>query len=324
MKFLIAGLGSIGRRHFRNLIALGETDILLYRTNKATLPDDELAGYPVETDLDAALAHKPDAVIISNPTALHMDVALPAARAGCHLFLEKPISHNLDGVSELVEVAASNGVKTLVGFQFRFHPSFHQIKAWLDAGEIGDPISVRAHWGEWLPGWHPWEDYRAGYAALPELGGGVIRTLCHPLDYLRMLLGETEVVACQTSNVGLNLPVEDTAEIALNFANGTLGQVHLNYNQRPARHDMEIVGTRGSIKWDNVDGVAHLYRADSESWETFTPAADFERNTLFLDQTKNFLAMLRDNEAPICSLHDGMRALELCMNALEYGDSKNI
>ena len=71
MKFLIAGLGSIGRRHLRHLVALGQTDILLYRTNKATLPDDELAGYPVETDLAAALAQKPDAVIVSTPhTAL--------------------------------------------------------------------------------------------------------------------------------------------------------------------------------------------------------------------------------------------------------------
>ena len=84
MKFLIAGLGSIGRRHFRNLIALGEKDIVLLRTRKATLPDDELAGYRVESDLREALKkHKPDAVIVSNPTALHLDVAIPAAETGC-------------------------------------------------------------------------------------------------------------------------------------------------------------------------------------------------------------------------------------------------
>ena len=79
MKFLIAGLGSIGRRHFRNLIALGEKDLLLLRAHRATLPDDELAGYPVETDIHVALnKHKPDAVIVANPTALHLDVAIPA------------------------------------------------------------------------------------------------------------------------------------------------------------------------------------------------------------------------------------------------------
>ena len=66
MKFLIVGLGSIGRRHFRNLAALGEKDIVLLRTRKATLPDDELAGYPVETNLNEALhTHKPDGVIVA-------------------------------------------------------------------------------------------------------------------------------------------------------------------------------------------------------------------------------------------------------------------
>ena len=92
MKFLIAGLGSIGRRHFRNLIALGEKDIVLLRTRKATLPDDELTGYPVETDLQEALQnHKPEAVIVANPTSMHLEVAIPAAEAGCHILLEKPV-----------------------------------------------------------------------------------------------------------------------------------------------------------------------------------------------------------------------------------------
>jgi saccharopine dehydrogenase-like NADP-dependent oxidoreductase len=91
MKFLIAGLGSIGRRHFRNLIALGEKDIVLLRTRKATLPDDELAGYPVETDIHEAIQkHAPDAVIVANPTALHLDIAIPAAEVGCHILLENP------------------------------------------------------------------------------------------------------------------------------------------------------------------------------------------------------------------------------------------
>jgi predicted dehydrogenase len=77
------------------LIALGEKDIVLLRTRKATLPEDELAGYPVETDVQEALKkHKPEAVIVSNPTSMHLDVAIPAAEAGCHLLLEKPVSHS--------------------------------------------------------------------------------------------------------------------------------------------------------------------------------------------------------------------------------------
>src|SRR5512141_1450612 len=102
MKILIAGLGSIGRRHFRNLVALGKKDLVLYRTKKATLPDDELAGYPVETDFAEALKkHKPQAVVVSNPTALHMDIAIPAAEAGCAILLEKPVSNSTRGLRRL-------------------------------------------------------------------------------------------------------------------------------------------------------------------------------------------------------------------------------
>jgi len=75
MKILIAGLGSIGRRHLRNLITLGEKDIILYRSHRSTLPDDELKEFSVETDLGEALAKDPQAVIVANPTSLHLHVA---------------------------------------------------------------------------------------------------------------------------------------------------------------------------------------------------------------------------------------------------------
>src|SRR5271157_3428027 len=122
MRFLIAGLGSIGRRHFRNLILLGEEDIVLLRSHHATLPDDELAGYLVETDLSEAFKkYKPDAVIIANPTALHLDVAIPSADAGCSILIEKPISNSLDHVDQLESALVKGGGRLLVGFQFRFH-----------------------------------------------------------------------------------------------------------------------------------------------------------------------------------------------------------
>ena len=110
MKTLIAGLGSVGRRHLRNLIALGEKDIILLRSHHATLPDDELAGYPVETNIHEALnKHNPDAVIVANPTALHLDIAIPAAESGCAILLEKPVANSLDRVNELQEVAQKSG-----------------------------------------------------------------------------------------------------------------------------------------------------------------------------------------------------------------------
>ncbi len=315
MKTLIVGFGSIGRRHFRNLLDLGARDILFLRSKKSTLPADELAGYIVETDIEAALAHRPDAVIIANPTALHLDVAIPAAKMGCHLFLEKPISHNLARIDELRAAVQQRGSRVLVGFQFRYHPGLARVRQIIqghDALSIGRPLSVRAHWGEYLPNWHPWEDYRQGYSARQDLGGGVVLTLCHPLDYLRWLLGDVEKLwAFTTRGSDLELSVEDNAEIGLKFASGLVGTVHLDYNQRPPAHRLEIIGTQGSLRWENADGAVRI--SNGQGWATFPPPENFERNDLFRAQMQHFSEVVSGRAEPLCSLEDGIKALELAL-----------
>jgi predicted dehydrogenase len=330
MKFLIAGLGSIGRRHFRNLIALGEKDIVLLRTRKATLPDDELAGYPVETDLEDALKkHRPDAVIVANPTSLHLDVAIPAAQTGCAILLEKPVSHSLDRLDVLQEAAEKHGSKILVGFQFRYHPTLNKARELIQSNVLGKILSAHAHWGEYLPQWHPWEDYRQSYAARADLGGGVIVTLTHPLDYLRYLLGDVESLWSFNGHISpLDVNVEDVAEIGLKFSDGTVGGVHVNYFQRPPVHRLEIVGTNGTLHWDNADGILHFYQppatfgsfSDHPSTpfiESFSPPDGFERNQLFLAQTRHFIEVARGEKEPICTLEDGIAALRLALAAYE-------
>jgi predicted dehydrogenase len=314
MKILIAGLGSIGRRHLHNLLALGESDILLYRTHHSTLPDEELAGFPVETDLAVALAYRPVAVIVSNPTALHLQVAIPAAEAGCHLLLEKPISHTMEGVDRLQKAVRRGGGQVLTGFQFRFHPGLQTVRRLLNEGAIGRPLSVRAHWGEHLPGWHPWEDYRLGYSARADLGGGVVLTLCHSLDYLRWLIGEVAALWAFSDKLSdLELQVEDTAEIGLRFTSKAIGSLHLDFNQRPPAHHLEIIGTQGIIRWDNGDGAVHAYRSASENWDIYQAPEGFTRNDLFLAQLRHFLAVAHGESTPLCTLEDGVRALQLAL-----------
>ena len=318
MKFLIAGLGSIGRRHFRNLIALGEKDIILLRSHHATLPDDELVGYPVETNLVEALKkHKPDAVIIANPTALHLDIAIPSANAGCSILIEKPISNSLDRVEQLEFALRQGGGQLLVGFQFRFHPTLQKAAQLLNDNVIGKPLSFHVHWGEYLPNWHPWEDFKQGYAARPDLGGGVILTLTYPLDYLRMLLGEVDSLWAFTGASNLGLEVEDSAEIGLKMKNGAVGSVHLDYNQRPPVHRWEIVGSNGMMKWDNASGNLDVFLAQKKDWITYPPPTGFERNVMFIEEMKHFISVVRKKEEPICTLEDGKQALRLALAAHE-------
>ena len=318
MKTLIAGLGSIGRRHFRNLISLGEKDIVLLRSHHATLPDDELTGYVVETNLNDALRkHKPKAVIISNPTALHLDVAIPSAEAGCSILMEKPISNSLDRIDELASALRRGGGRGLVGFQFRFHPTLQKAAQLLKENSIGKPLSFHIQWGEYLPNWHPWEDFKQGYAARSDLGGGATLTLTHPLDYLRMMLDEVDSLWAFTNNSNLNLEVEDSTEIGLRMKNGAIGSIHLDYNGQPPSHRWEIIGASGTMKWDNATGNLDIFSAENKAWVTYQPPAGFERNVMFIEEMKHFIAIVKNKENPICTLDDGKQALRLALAAQE-------
>jgi predicted dehydrogenase len=312
---LIIGLGSIGRRHFRNLLLLGYDNIVLYRTGKSTLPNDELAGYTTFGDLEEGLASNPVAVIISNPTSLHVSTALKAVRAGCHIFLEKPVSHSLEGISELQRNAEAQKLQVHVGFQFRFHPVLRQMKKWIENNEIGQVVSAQSHWGEYVKSWHPWEDYRSSYSVREELGGGVVLTLSHPFDYLTWFLGDVEkVYAATRKHQSLITNAECIAETVLHFKTGVIGSVYLDYLEHPAKHTVDIIGDLGTIRWNNADGTAKLFVRGRCVSECAVPNG-FERNTMFLEEIRHFLKCLNGEALPICSIDDGIKSLKIALAA---------
>ena len=319
MKFLIAGLGSIGRRHLRNLVELGESDILLYRTHQSTLPDDDLNQFIVETDLYKALEQKPDAVIISNPTAFHMDIAIPAAKAGCGLFVEKPLAHHTDDLFPLEDILNTKKNRFFSAFQFRFNPGLRKVKEILDSRMAGRPYSFNACWGEYFPDWHPWEDYRSSYAARKDLGGGVVLTLCHPLDYLRWMFGDLVELYAVTGNASdLELEVEDFADVLIQFGEGISGSLHLDYYRRDKKQDLEIVCADGTIYWEYSSSIVTVIFKDGER-KVFPAPEGYERNTMFLDEMAHFLEILKGSGSPVCTYEDGKRAMEFAWGIIHSG-----
>jgi len=320
MKFLIAGLGSIGRRHLRNLLALGEKDIILYRTHQSTLADDVLADFPVESDIQRALEHKPDAVIISNPTALHMQVAIPCAQAGCAIFIEKPLAHQLDDLQPFEQEINKHKNIVFSAYQFRFNPGLRKMAELLGNQDAGRPLSFSCHWGEYLPDWHPWEDYRKSYAARGDMGGGVVLTLCHPLDYLRWLFGEVAALFSFTGRISdLEVDVDDFAHTLIQYSGGVNGGLHLDYYRRPKRHNLEITCTEGVLFWDHLTSGVLLSRPDG-SVQEYPPPAGFERNDMYLEEMRHFIGLLKgESETNLCGYEDGKKALELAWAVIHSG-----
>ena len=331
-RFLLCGLGSIGQRHARILRRLlgDHAELHAYRSRglQIVINDNMTAqegespeaayGITPHTSLADALALRPDAVFITNPISEHVRIALEAARAGCAVFIEKPVGDSLEGVPELQATISGKKLATCTGYQLRFHPAVMKIKKWLAEGAVGRVIHAQLHFGEWLPGMHPYEDYRISHAAQAQQGGGVILCLSHEIDYACWLFGQPRSVMASGGISGeLEVDVEDTADLL--FQCGEAGRehpvhVHLDFLQRPARRNCLIVGTHGVIEWSYYALEATLNCSGKVETHAFP---DFVRNDLFLAQTKNFLAALDGEERPRCTLDHGVATLKACLAAKE-------
>ena len=334
MNVLMVGLGGIGQRHVRNLRALfGEQlNLSAYRTRKQsiTLTDtlqvetgsDLNNKYAIQTfdDLEAALAMQPQAVFICNPSSLHIPVAIQAAKAGCHLFIEKPISHNLDGIDELARLVERNHLVAYVAYQMRFHPCIKTARAWLNTGKIGKIVAGLAEVGEYLPGWHTYEDYRQMYASRRVLGGGVILTQIHELDYLYWFFGLPHRVFCMGGHLSsLEIDVEDIASTLMEFnIDGQKIPVHLHqdYIQRPPTRGLQVIGDKGKIGVDLAGLAARCYDEQGKLVEEAL-FSDFQRNQLFVDELNHFMACIRGEAQPLVNLHDGLQSLRMALATRE-------
>ncbi|MEP7292211.1 MAG: Gfo/Idh/MocA family oxidoreductase [Chloroflexota bacterium] len=334
MKALFCGLGSIGQRHLRNLRALlgDSVEILAYRSRGSSpvLNADMTvrAGAELEatynirsfSTLDDALAERPEMVFVTNPNTLHLPVALAAARAGCHLFIEKPVSHSLEGVDELVALVERQKLVALVAYQFRFHPGLRWIKAALDAGRIGQLASAHIVNGEYLPDWHPYEDYRETHPARRDLGGGSLRIQTHEIDYALWLFGMPKRLFAAGGQVSrLEVDVEDSVSLLLACEQAGRSfpvHVHLDYLQRPPQRVCEIVGDAGKLRYDYYTGEVVLHDLISRDTETYS-FKNRDRNTMFLDELRHFLACIRGDEQPLIDLREGINSLRISLAADE-------
>ena len=316
-RILVCGLGSVGERHLNNLLQLGYDDVLLYRARG--LPSNTAyANIPTFNRLGEALEQRPTVALICNPTHLHVPTAIACAKANCHLFIEKPLGDSLEGVNRLRQVLAAKRKHAMVGYMLRFHPCLIAIKKWVDSGSLGRPIWARSHWGEYLPGWHPDEDYRVGYAALSEMGGGPTLTLSHDIDILLWLFGKVvEVSAMPNRASSLQVNTEHGIDILFKFETGITTNIHLNYFQRQASRGLEIVGEKGSATFDYYQSKACLYVGEGPSpAEIVDLAPTFKRNDMFRDEISYFFQAIGEDRKPVPGIEEGEAVLDVALRAL--------
>jgi len=262
--------------------------------------------------LEAALAERPDAALICNPTSLHVPVALEAARAGCHLLIEKPVSHSLEEIDQLAAIVKKNALVCMVAYQLRFHPCLKLAHRLLTEGRIGRALACRAVVGEYLPGWHGYEDYRTMYASRRILGGGVVLSQIHELDVLYWFFGRPKQIMSMGGQLSdLDIDVEDVASSLLGY-DGMVAHLHQDYLQRPPMRQFEIIGSAGKIA---VDLRALSVQAFGPSGEPIASESfeGLERNTLFLDELKCFTEAIKSGGPVPVDLEAGIQSLTMAL-----------
>lgn len=325
-RFLVIGCGSIGKRHIRNLMKLGIGEIVAFDIQSQRRKEvKEQLGVAIVNSIEEAWELEPTVAIIATPTSLHIPLALDAADHNCHLFIEKPLSDQLDGVNELLKTVQEKNLITLVGCNMRFHPGLLTVKRLIEEGAIGNIVAARVEVGQYLPDWHPWEDYRQGYSARHDLGGGVILDAIHEIDYIRWMLGEVKAVACFADKLShLEIETEDTAGILLRFASGAIGEVHLDYVQRVYSRTCHIIGDEGTIRWDYSAGEVRWYSATTHDWQIFTNPPGWEPNQMYLDEMRHFLRCLAGEEAPTLDVFEATRVLEIALAAKSSAETGQV
>jgi len=312
----VAGCGSIGRRHIRNLRTLGADPVYAFDSSSERLHGavQDLGVGPCRSFEDG-LSRRPALVLICTPPHQHVEMALNAVEAGSHVFVEKPLSDSLDGTDKLLAATAKAGRSLHVGYNWRFHPGLRRIYELLSRGDIGDLLTLRAEFGQYLPDWRPDQDYRTSYTALAYMGGGIVRDASHEVDYVCWLAGEVRGVYCLAGKFSnLEMDVEDTAEITLRLSSPAVAQIHVDCTQRAYTRNCKLIGTAGTLVWDYADGIRKYDSAD-KTWR-HEPVL-YDANFMYLAELGHVLACVRGEQEVEVTGETGKRVLRIVLAALE-------
>ena len=310
---LVIGGGSIGERHVRNLQSLGVEIQAVVEPNQARWPTFRTLGAPCYEDAVAAVeATKPEAVFVCSPPAWHLEHARLALSAGAHLFIEKPISHSLDGIADLIASAAAQRRAVHVGYNLRFHGPVRRMKELVDDGTLGRVLCVQARFGQYLPDWRPTTDYRRGYITDASAGGGIILDASHEIDYARWLLGEIDGVSAVAGHLSdLEMQTEDFAALHLRSRDGAYAEIHLDCIQRGYDRGCRVIASKGTAVWD-FGGPLRYVREGEKQWNE-EPFSD-QVNDMYVAQSRYFMKMIAENPN-VDSARDAQRVLEIALAA---------
>lgn len=298
MKFVFFGCGSIGQRHIRNLIDLGYSDICAFRTKKghyksipSTLKIKEVYDWADIID------YSPDVAFITNPTSEHIKTAVKIAPYVKGIFIEKPLSNTTKGFKKLEELAIKYQLKTFVGYNLLHHPIIGLVQKKINDGSLGKPIVFQCNVGQWLPDWHPYENYKKAYYARKDLGGGISLTMIHEINLARMLLGPVkDVFAFMPQSEKLDLDVDVIADIMIYHLDNSVSQIHLDCIQKVPNRSGLISFENGWCSYDLIKSRLKFKTKSDEKAQVIFDNPNYNFDEMYKAEQSLFLNKINSSD----------------------------
>ncbi len=320
LRLLVLGAGSAGVRHALSGQVLGlDVGIMDVDSARAAESAVKVGASAHFNDLDAALAWKPDAVLVATPHVHHVSQAIAALRSNADVLIEKPISDRVERAQEFLAVARESGRKAFVVCNMRFHPAVAVLRDNLH--RVGAVRYARAHYGNYLPNMRPGADYRTLYCARAETGGGVMLDAIHEIDYLMWLLGPANAVQGAHAHLSdLDIDVEDFANIVLAHKGGARSVITLDYLRPYKRRGCEIVGEKGLLLWESEGRKpeccsVRFYDAKSEHWETLLDDAALDTDKPYVEMLGDFVGAVQGHSHRLQTVADAVERLAVTVAA---------
>ncbi|MCL7413902.1 MAG: Gfo/Idh/MocA family oxidoreductase [ANME-2 cluster archaeon] len=320
MRILIVGVGSIGKRHMENLVKLGHEVYGVDFKRESLDAVKHIASGTFES-IEEALEVEPEVAFICTFSNAHIAPAIECAKAGCHIFIEKPLSLNLTDVDELIGIIDEKKLISMVGCNMRFHPGILYVHEVLAKNPyFKTKLWANLEFGFYLP--FAKIDYESSYMANRSMGGNLIFDGIHELDYAAWFFGEPSEVICTKGILSdMKIDTEDYVDMILKFKSGVICNVHMDYLQHGYSRRCKVVCGEGTVVWDFATEKTGIITIVDKEWKWEDMKLELYYNQMYMDEIKYFMNCIENMKETFNTVHDSESVLRLALAANRSAES---
>ena len=328
MRILVVGLGSMGKRRIRNLLKLKYDDIIGYDALESRRIEVK-KNYPITilSSFKDSLDLKPNIMIISTPPDKHLKYAKIAIKKNIHFFTEVNLLSN--HVEKIIQHLQKKPITASPSYTMHFHPLIKELKKLLIKRIIGKPLIIQHHSGQYLPNWHPWENYKNFFVSKRNTGGAK-ELMQVELLWLTHLFGDISSVTGNVQKVSkLDADIDDVYQTLVKFRNGILCSMIVDVLSIPSFRETKIVGEKGTIVCNFNEGLIKIYKGNKANEKILKMGqvakgyvGSTPPETLYEEELQNFFKAIKQQKNYSYTFRDELKLLRILDSIKESSKKK--